>query len=160
MLPNPRCNTNHQNRGSSDNSPKLNMPHILVPRRLRRQRHRHQTQHNHQIPARTVVLIQALGPRLAPKQPGRVERQCACQGLDQEDDVDGQAHDGVRRLEVCAVVGGLVVDDYGEAGEQGEDAKGVQRGVDFGAAGFLGRGVCGLEEEDCLGREEEARGVE
>jgi len=67
-----------------------------------------------------------------------------------EEDVDAQAETAVDGGEVGAVVGGFVVDDHGEAGEEGEDAEEVEDGVDVGAGGLLGGGVCGLDDENSL----------
>jgi len=58
------------------------------------------------------------------------------------------------------IVGGLVVDDDGEAAEERQDAEEVKRGVGVCADAFLRGSVRGLEHEDCLGDEEETGGVE
>jgi len=52
---------------------------------------------------------------------------------------------------VGSVVRGFVVDYYYEGGEEGGGGEGVEEGVEEGAGCFLGLGVRGLEEEDCLG---------
>ena len=54
----------------------------------------------------------------------------------------------------------LVVLDHDEAGDEGEQAGGVEQGVDDGAGLLLFRGMGGLQDEDALRDEQEAGGVE
>lgn len=75
-----------------------------------------------------------------------------------EDDEDGydETENVMRSAEVLAVVRELVVFNDNETGEQGQDGNPVDDGVDVGAPFFLPLRVGGLEDQDCLGDEEDA----
>lgn len=60
---------------------------------------------------------------------------------------------------MCASVGDLVVFDYDQAGQEGQDRSAVKDGVDVSAGTFLLRRVGRLEDEDCLSSQEDAGGV-
>lgn len=59
-----------------------------------------------------------------------------------------------------ASVGDLVVLDYYQAGQEGQDRSAIKDGVDVGAGTFLLRRVRRLEDEDCLSSQEDAGGVQ
>lgn len=61
---------------------------------------------------------------------------------------------------MSAVVIEFVVLDDDEPGEEGEERGAVEEGVDECALFLLGGGVGGLEDEDGLGGQEDAGGVE
>lgn len=63
-------------------------------------------------------------------------------------------------FEVRAGVGDLIVFDDDEGGNEGKNGGQVQDAVDVGALLFLFGGVGGLEEEDGLGGQEDAGGIE
>lgn len=52
----------------------------------------------------------------------------------------------MRRHEMRAGVGDLVVFDDDQPGEEGEHGGAVEDGVDVCSRAFLGGGVCGLED--------------
>lgn len=81
----------------------------------------------------------------------------ANESLQEDADVEDEAEDSVRGLEVLVARAALVdLDDY-EAREEGGDAEEVEERVEEGAGTLLGGGVGGLEDEGCLGYKEEAR---
>ena len=101
------------------------MQHIEIERRLRRGRHRRETQHQEHISAHAVVLVHRLCIIHGPVQFGGVVLRDAHGGLDGEEEVGDEAKDGVRGLEVGARVGDFVVFDHDEASKEGEDGGAV-----------------------------------
>lgn len=156
----PRHNTHEQNHTRDNHSPKLDLQHVLVERGLRRRSHRRQHRQQDHIPADAVVLVQLLRVVHAAVQLRHEVLRDAHKGLDAGEDVRDQAEDGVRRLEVRAVVRDLVVLDHHEAGDGGQQRDVVEGRVRVGAFFLLLGGVGWLEDEDALDEEEEGRGVE
>jgi hypothetical protein len=119
--PDPRYNPNQQNNRTHNNSPKLNLQHILVIIRLRSQRNRNQHRQQNHIPADAVVLVQLLRILHTAVQRRHEVLSNPDDGLDEDEDVGDEPEDGVRGHEVRAAVADLVVLDYDEAGESGEE---------------------------------------
>ncbi len=132
----------------------------LVEPRLRRRRHRDEAHDQDGVPGHAVVLVDRLGVVHASEHAGQVVLRDADEGLQEEEDVGDEAEDGVRGLEVQAVVVDLVILDDDEAGEEGEDGGEVEDGVDVGALLLLLGGVGRLQEEDGLRGEEYPGGIE
>lgn len=127
------------------------MQHPFVERCLRRRRHRHEAHGQNDIPAHPMVLVDTLGVIHAPEHFGGIVLRYPHDGLQEEEDVGDKAEDGVRGLEVRPAVADLVVFDYHQGGQEGEDGGCVQGGVDVGALPFLLGRVGRLEDEDGLG---------
>lgn len=64
------------------------------------------------------------------------------------------------RFEMLPAVADFVVFDDDEASEERKDGGGVEDCVDVCPVALLRGGVRGLEDQDCLGGQEEAEGVE
>lgn len=81
----------------------------------------------------------------------------ANESLEHEEDECDEPELPVDGGEVRGGVGEFVVFDYDEGGEEGEGGGAVEEGVVVCCGAFLGwvRVGGGLEEEDCLGCEEE-----
>jgi hypothetical protein len=80
--------------------------------------------------------------------------------LDEDQDVGDESEDSVGGDEVGAAVADLVVFDYDEAGEGGEEGDVVEGGVRVGAFLLLFGGVGWLDDEDALDEEDKGGGVE
>lgn len=80
--------------------------------------------------------------------------------LNCEHDVGGEAQDGVWRLKVGMVGLDFIVFDDNQPREECEHGSSVEDGVDVCTLAFLYWGVCGLENEDGLGGQEDAGRVE
>ena len=80
--------------------------------------------------------------------------------LQSSEDVGDQAEDGVRRHEVCAVVADLVVLDHDQSGDGCQERDIVESRMRVCAFFLLLCGVCGLDDEDALDKQEESGGVE
>lgn len=160
LLLDPRQHTRQRDHTRDHHRPQLDMQRGLVEARLRRRRHRDEAHDQDDVPGHAMVLVDRLGVVHAPEHARRVVLRDADDGLQEEEDVGGEAEDGVRGLEVRAGVGDLVVFDDDEAGEEGEDGGEVEDGVDVGALLLLLGGVGRLQEEDGLRGEEDAGGIE
>lgn len=136
------------------------MQHIFIEPRLRRRRNGGKAQSQQYIPAHAMILVNTLRVIHAPEHTRDVILCDAHDGLQEEENVGDQAEDGVGGFEVCAAVGDFVVFDDDEGGEEGEDGGHVEGGVDVGALSLLLGGMGWLKEENGLGGEEDACGVE
>jgi hypothetical protein len=107
-----------------------------------------------------VVLVQLLRILHSAVQRGHKVLSDSDDRLDEDQDVGDEPEDGVRGDEVGAAVADLVVFDYDEAGEGGEEGDVVEGGVRVGAFLLLFGGVGWLDDEDALDEEDEGGGVE
>lgn len=87
---------------------------------------------------------------------GSVVLREAHESLQEYEDVENEAENGVRRLEVGVAGAALVNLDNDEAGEEGGDAEEVEEEVGGCAGTFLAGGVGWLKDEGGLRGEEEA----
>lgn len=136
------------------------MQGILVGACLRRGGDGDETHEQDEVAAHAVVLVDFLGVVDATEQGRDVVLGDSDDGLEEEEDVGDEAKDGVRGLEVVAAVGDFVVFDHDEGGDEGEDRGQVEDGVEVGALFLLLGRVGRLQEEDGLGGEEDAGGIE
>jgi len=119
LLLNPRQHAHEQDDRTYNDRPESDMQHVHVKRCLRGGRHCRKAQDHDGIPADPVVLVRRLCALHASQQSGGVEGDSTDQRLEGEEDVDAQPESAVDGREVGAVVGGFVVDDHGEAGQEG-----------------------------------------
>lgn len=117
-------------------------PFVIVG--LGGRRHGDEGQDNEQVPAYAVVLVNGLGLINAAEHGREVKLAEANQNLDDQQDVGDEAENGVRRLEVGAIVVYFVVLDDDEAGDESKEGGPVESGVDVGAELLLLLGVGGL----------------
>lgn len=107
-----------------------------------------------------MVLPHSLGLVDSPVQTWSVVLCEANDGLEEDGQVEDQAEDGVRGGKVLMTGASLVDLDDDEAGEQGGEPDEVEEEV-YGCAGaLLFGGVGRLENQGCLGDEQEAGRVE
>jgi hypothetical protein len=158
--PNPRHNPNQQDNSTHNHSPKLNLQHVLIVIRLRSQRNSNQHRQQNHIPADAVVLVQLLRILHTAVQRGHKVLGNPDDSLYEDQDIGYETEDSVRRDEVRAAVADLVVFNYDQAGEGGEQGDVVEGGVRVGALFLLGGCVGWLDDEDTLDEEEEGGGVE
>lgn len=98
-----------------------------------------------------MVFVYGLGIGHAAEEAWRVELRDTDQRLDDEACISYQAENSMRRLEMRSAVRDLVVFDDYQAGDQAEDAGGVEGTVDVGALVLLLRRMCWLKEQDRFG---------
>ena len=136
------------------------MQDVLVEPSLRSSRDSDKAHNQYHIATHTMILVDALGLLRAPEYTGCIVLGDADDGLKEEENVSDETQDGVRGYEVRAGVGDLIVFDDDEGGNEGQNGGQIQDAVDVGTLLFLFGRVCGLEEEDGLGGEEDAGGIE
>lgn len=103
-----------------NHSPELYVQNILIESGLCRRRNRHKAQDQQDITAHPMILIDAPSIVRATEETGSVILSNADDGLEEEEDVGDETEDGVRRLEMCAAMGDLVVLDDNEGSDEGE----------------------------------------
>lgn len=136
------------------------MQNVLVEPSLRGSRDSDKAHNQYHVATHTMILVDALGLLRAPEYTGCVILGDADDGLNEEENVSDETEDGVRGYEVRAGVGDLIVFNDDEGGNEGQNGGQIQDAVDVGTLLFLLGGMCGLEEEDGLGGQEDAGGIE
>lgn len=136
------------------------MENILIVRRLSGRRHRDEEQGNDQVPTHAMILVNGFGIVDAAVEGRKVKLGEANQGLNQQQNVGGEADNGVGRLKVGTIVGGFIVIDDNKGGEKSEKGGSVESGVDVSAESLLIGGVGGLYDQDRLSAEENPGRVE
>lgn len=119
---------------------------------LRSSSHRHQHHGQVNITRRAVPFIHCLRIIHTPIQ---ARHKILCETdecLDSQEGVGDQSELSVQGSEVWCLVGKFVVLDHYEGGDEGVDGEEIEREVCQCAGAFLGLGVCGLQDEDCLCR--------
>ena len=102
-----------------------------------------------------MVLVQLLCIVLSARQSWQEILRDTNESLDDEEDVGYKTKDGVRRLEVNAVVSDLVVFDDDQTGDGGEECNFIQTCVPPCTVLFLVFGMRRLKDEHSLGEEED-----
>ena len=136
------------------------MENVFIVRRLSGRHHRDEKHCNGQVPAHAMILVNGFGVVNAAVQGRKVKLGEANQGLDQYQNVGGEADDCVRRLEVGTIVVGFVVKDDYKGGEESEKGSPVESGVDVSAESLLMGSVRRLYDQDGLCAEENPGRVE
>lgn len=81
-------------------------------------------------------------------------------GLDEQQDIEYQTKDGVRRVEVITIVTDLVDLNDDKTGNEGRDAYKMKKKVRRCASALLARSMGGLEDEGCLCNKEKTGRVQ
>ena len=160
LLLDTRQHPRQRNDRSHNHRPQLHMKHILIEVRLRRSTHGGQRQRENNIAAHAMVFIQRLGIVHTPVESRGVILRNPDNSLNAKEDVRDEAENGVGRNEMIPRVGDFVVLDDDQTSNEGQDARDINGGVDVGAPFLLLGGVGWLEDEDGLGDEEDAGGVQ
>ena len=114
-----------------------------------------------QVAAHAMIFVDAFGIIHATKQTGCVELGYTNRYLDNKEDVGDQAEDAVRGIEMDrGRVGRFVILNNDQACDKGGKSCQVERRVDVGTKLFLRGRVRGLEDENCLGSQKDAGGIE
>ena len=130
------------------------MEDVLIVRRLGGRHYGDREHDNEQIPAHAMILVNSLGVVDAAIKRRDVQLGKANQCLDEQQDVGGEADNGVGGLEVSAVVAGLIVVDDNKGGQKSEKGSAIESGVDVSAELLLLGGMRGLKDQDRLDAEE------
>jgi len=135
--PHPRQYSHERDQTSHKHRPQTDPQDINIIIRLRGRGRRGQQHQEDKVPSHTVVLVQLLCIFLTTVQPRDKVLREADHDLAEDQNVGDEAEDGVRRLEMCALVRKLVVLDDDEAGEGGQKREVVDGGVGPRAGAFL-----------------------
>lgn len=136
------------------------MENILIVRRLGGRHYGDREHDDEQIPAGAVILVNGLGVVDAAIKRWDVKLGKANQGLDEQQDVGGEADNGVGGLEVSAVVAGLIVINDNKGSQESEKGSAVENRVDVSAESLLLGSMRGLEDQNGLDAEEDPGRVE
>lgn len=120
------------------------MENAFIVRRLSGRHHRDEEHGNGQVPTHAMILVNGFGVVNAAVQGREIKLGEANQGLDQYQNVGGEADYGVCRLEVGTIVAGFIVKDDNKGGEEREKGSPVESGVDVSAELLLMGSVGGL----------------
>lgn len=154
-LPDPRHHPHDRDESSHHGDPSSNVGYILVKGCICGGNDGGKRQHQYHITAGAVVFVNRLRVVDTAEHGWGVELGDADDRLDEEEDVYDQTENIVRSAEVGAVVSELVIFDDDETAKQEQDSNPVDDRVHVGTFSFLLRRVGRLEEEDCLGIEED-----
>lgn len=156
----PRQQSSQRNHRSNDDCPKLDVEDILVVIRLGRRAHGGQTQRKDDISSPPMILVDSFRFLDAAKEPGGKKLQRADDRLKDHEDVGGEAHNCMRRLEMRSVTFELVDLDHYECSDEGCNGYILYNRVDVGSQPLLLLSVGRLEYQDALGEQQECRGVQ
>lgn len=157
----PRVHARDEERHGDGDGPHLDVQHVFVEVGLDGAEHRRQEQQVQQVAAHAVVLPDGPGPVLAAEGGRDGPHEEADDVLQQQDGGGGDAEVAVGAVEVArGPLTDLVGLDEEDAGGEEEEGDEVQDGMPAGAAGLLGGGPGGLQDEHGLGEGEHAEGLE
>lgn len=146
LLLDPRYHACEYNDSSQDHSPQVDMQHALVVVCLRRRRHGGKCDYEDNVARHAMVLVDLLCVVHSTVYLRHEVLRKPNRSLDNGEYVRDETQDGVRRLEVHAIVLDFVDLDYGQTGNHQGKAGANKRGMCVGTIALLLRSVCRLED--------------